>query len=153
MIAHEGEAWFRKPGFFYLRAFFYGGLGHPGDIPGGSLVRIHNRPRRRSLVYEAGLFCFYNKLPIMHYYGYILYSQALDKYYIGSCEDLDERLRRHLSHHKGYSGKAKDWQVVFQKGFPDNSEALLWERETKRKKSRLYLEWLINQNKVLRIPA
>ena len=50
MIAHEGEAWFRKPGFFYLRAFFYGGLGHPGELPGGSLVRIHDRPRRRSLV-------------------------------------------------------------------------------------------------------
>ncbi|WP_228376810.1 GIY-YIG nuclease family protein [Chryseobacterium formosense] len=42
-------------------------------------------------------------------YCYILYSKSLDKYYIGhSCEDLQERLRKHLSNHTGFTDKAKD---------------------------------------------
>ncbi len=36
------------------------------------------------------------------YQCYILYSKTLDRYYIGHCEaPLEERLRRHLSNHKG----------------------------------------------------
>ncbi|MGE8553535.1 MAG: GIY-YIG nuclease family protein [Chryseobacterium jejuense] len=42
-------------------------------------------------------------------YCYILYSESLEKYYIGhSCDDLQERLRKHLSNHKGFTSKAKD---------------------------------------------
>ncbi|WP_228426453.1 GIY-YIG nuclease family protein [Chryseobacterium carnipullorum] len=50
----------------------------------------------------------------MYYYLYLLYSQSLDKYYVGhSSEDLKERLRKHLSHHKGFTSKAKDWIIVY----------------------------------------
>ncbi len=38
---------------------------------------------------------------------YSLYSEILDKYYIGHTEQsMEERLRRHLSDHKGFSAKA-----------------------------------------------
>src|SRR5690606_8826357 len=44
---------------------------------------------------------------------YILYSARLDRYYIGHTEDdLDHRLRRHLSGHNDFTGKSKDWVVV-----------------------------------------
>ena len=49
---------------------------------------------------------------------YILYSKFLDKYYIGSsCEDLQERLRKHLSNHKVYTSKTKDWIIVYFEKF------------------------------------
>ncbi|MGY6522384.1 MAG: GIY-YIG nuclease family protein [Mongoliitalea sp.] len=44
-------------------------------------------------------------------YFYILYSQTLDKYYLGhTCDILEDRLRRHLSNHKGFTGKLKTIQ-------------------------------------------
>ncbi|WP_435254320.1 GIY-YIG nuclease family protein [Tenacibaculum sp. A30] len=33
----------------------------------------------------------------MSYFVYILYSKTLDKYYIGSTNDVENRLRKHLS--------------------------------------------------------
>ena len=43
-------------------------------------------------------------------YVYILFSETLNKYYVGSTVGLiEERLKKHLSDHMGYTGKAKDW--------------------------------------------
>lgn len=78
------------------------------------------------------------------YLCYILYSQSLNRYYIGSCAaPLEERLRRHLSSHKGFTGKAKDWEVVYTESFGLKEEAQRREREIKGKKSKKYIEWLI----------
>jgi putative endonuclease len=42
-------------------------------------------------------------------YFYILYSKELNQYYIGhTSESLEERLRKHLSNHTGFTAKAKD---------------------------------------------
>ncbi|MDD3771564.1 MAG: GIY-YIG nuclease family protein [Weeksellaceae bacterium] len=39
-------------------------------------------------------------------YVYILFSQSIDKYYVGhTCEDLSERIRKHLSKHSGFKHK------------------------------------------------
>ena len=44
---------------------------------------------------------------------YILYSREADKYYIGCTEDtITERLRRHLSNHRGFTSRAKDWAIM-----------------------------------------
>ena len=77
---------------------------------------------------------------------YILYSHALGRYYVGYCQSpLEERLRRHLSSHKGFTGKASDWQVAYTECFASKAEAYAREREIKAKKSRKYIEWLISQ--------
>jgi putative endonuclease len=45
---------------------------------------------------------------------YILYSTDADKYYIGhTTEPMQERLRKHLSDHDGFTAKYKDWIVVY----------------------------------------
>ena len=78
------------------------------------------------------------------YLLYILYSKTLGRYYVGHCEaPLEERLRRHLSNHKGFTGKTKDWEVVYTESFGSKAEAYSREREIKSKKSRKYIEWLI----------
>ncbi len=51
-------------------------------------------------------------------YTYILHSQQIDKYYIGSTSaSLEERLKKHLTNHSGFTGKVKDWKV-FKKPQP-----------------------------------
>ncbi|MDN3668529.1 GIY-YIG nuclease family protein [Echinicola jeungdonensis] len=82
----------------------------------------------------------------MRYYFYILYSSALDKYYIGQTgKDPQERLRKHCSDHKGFTGKAKDWKIVYLEEFSSKNLAYSREREVKGWKSRKLLERLISK--------
>jgi putative endonuclease len=64
---------------------------------------------------------------------YILYSDSLDKFYIGHTEDdLEERLRKHNSNHKGFTGKKHDWRIVYSEIFENKSMAYAREREVKQ---------------------
>jgi len=68
---------------------------------------------------------------------YILYSSTLDQFYIGHCsEELNERLRKHLSNHKGFTSRAKDWVIAYSETFNDKSSAYKREREIKAWKSK-----------------
>ena len=61
---------------------------------------------------------------------YILHSEELKKYYVGhTCEDLTERLRKHLSDHTGFTSKSKDWQIVYSELYDNKSAA--YQRELK----------------------
>ncbi|MBL7838121.1 MAG: GIY-YIG nuclease family protein [Bacteroidetes bacterium] len=75
---------------------------------------------------------------------YILYSKTKDKYYIGhTCDDLHERLRKHNSNHKGFTGGVGDWQIVFNEEFDNKEQAYKREREVKSWKSRKRIVKLI----------
>jgi len=75
---------------------------------------------------------------------YILYSRYLDSYYIGHTElETEQRLTDHLTDHSGFTSKAKDWVIVFQKPFESKSEAYKFERQIKGWKSRPAIENLI----------
>ncbi|WKK82104.2 GIY-YIG nuclease family protein [Marivirga arenosa] len=75
---------------------------------------------------------------------YIVYSPTLDKYYTGyTCDKLLERLRKHNSNHKGYTGKAKDWKIVYTEVFSSKELAYARERQIKSWKSRKRIESLI----------
>ncbi|MFS4469779.1 GIY-YIG nuclease family protein [Maribacter sp. 2210JD10-5] len=77
-------------------------------------------------------------------YFYIIYSKDIDSYYTGhSCEDLVERIRKHNSNHRGYTGKADDWILLFSERYGDKSAAYAREREVKSWKSRKRIEHLI----------
>ena len=80
------------------------------------------------------------------FYVYVLYSKLIDKYYVGHTSmELTERLRRHLSSHKGYTGKAKDWEVVYFEYYDDKTKAILREQEIKNWKSRTKIVELISK--------
>ena len=75
---------------------------------------------------------------------YTLYSSNTDKYYIGHTGDnLQERLRKHNTNHKGFTGGVADWKVVFTENFDTKKAAYLREREVKNWKSRKLIEKLI----------
>jgi putative endonuclease len=77
-------------------------------------------------------------------YTYILYSQSLDKYYIGHTEmTVEQRLSKHLTEHSGFTAKAKDWQIVWTAIFHQKSDAYAMERKIKNWKSRKLIEKLI----------
>ena len=68
---------------------------------------------------------------------YILYSFSLAKYYFGhTTEKLQERLRKHLSDHAGFTAKAKDWELIYYETYPDKSSAYRRELEIKKWKSK-----------------
>ncbi len=78
---------------------------------------------------------------------YILYSEILDRYYIGSTTSSpEERLVKHLTNHSGFTGKAKDWLVVHTETFEEKTAALKREVEIKKKKSRKYIESLMSKS-------
>ena len=56
---------------------------------------------------------------------------------------MEERLRKHLSDHEGFTSKAKDWLVVYVEEFPSKELAYLREREVKGWKSRVRIERLV----------
>ena len=80
----------------------------------------------------------------MHYV-YILYSERLNRYYIGETSDVEDRLKRHRSgYYRGsYTSKAQDWELRLTITCRDRSQALSIERAIKRRKSRKYIEDLI----------
>ena len=83
----------------------------------------------------------------MKYYFYILYSQKLDKYYIGSTKNVNERLRKHNSNHKGFTGKIGDWEIVYSETYDSRTLAYARERQVKKWKSRVAIQKLIENSK------
>ena len=80
----------------------------------------------------------------MMFYVYILYSKLIDIYYVGyTSQEVHNRLRKHLSSHKGFTGKAKDWQIVYFETYTEKKIAILREKTIKSWKSKIKLIELI----------
>jgi putative endonuclease len=59
---------------------------------------------------------------------------------------MEFRMKKHLSDHKGFTAKAKDWVIVHQELFQTGIEAYRRETEIKNWKSRLKIEKLIKSS-------
>src|SRR5687767_11336737 len=85
---------------------------------------------------------------------YILLSRSADKFYIGhTTEPLQERLRKHLSHHSGFTSKFKDWKIVYSEAYSLKSLAFQREREVKAWKSKTRILDLIRSSAGSEHPA
>ncbi|MDX1761071.1 MAG: GIY-YIG nuclease family protein [Christiangramia sp.] len=80
----------------------------------------------------------------MEFFVYILFSQSLDRYYIGSSHNIESRLIKHLQAHKGFTSRAKDWKIVYKENYSNKKLALKREKEVKNWKSRIMIEKLIS---------
>jgi putative endonuclease len=76
---------------------------------------------------------------------YILFSQKLEKYYIGFTSNLEERFTFHLNDHQSrkYTYKADDWRIVFTIPCSSKNQAMLVEKHIKSMKSKTYIENLM----------
>jgi putative endonuclease len=86
------------------------------------------------------------------YCVYILFSKALDSFYIGSTSNLEVRLRKHFSNHRGFTGKSKDWEIVYKEEFSDQAVALKRERQIKCWKNGNRIRQLIARSGVGSLP-
>ena len=80
------------------------------------------------------------------YYFYIIYSSSIDKFYLGHTNNLEERLRKHNSKHKGFTGNTNDWEFVYAEIFNTKNEAYQRERQVKEWKNRDRMISLISKN-------
>jgi putative endonuclease len=84
----------------------------------------------------------------MHYL-YILHSLSLDKFYVGSTSmSIEERLKKHLTNHDGFTSKAKDWLIVYYESYNTIQLAYVRELQIKRWKSKKAINKLINNIRV-----
>ncbi|PRY87514.1 GIY-YIG nuclease family protein [Mongoliibacter ruber] len=78
---------------------------------------------------------------------YILYSKFLDKYYVGhTTETIEERLRKHLTAHSGFTSKAKDWKIMYLEKYTDKSQAYKREIQIKGWKSKKRIQNLLSKH-------
>jgi len=82
----------------------------------------------------------------MTYTVYILYAPDIDNYYIGyTSDEMEERLRRHLSNHFSFTSRSKQWKIVYKGTFDNKTDAMKREREIKNWKSRKRIEQLLTK--------
>ena len=74
---------------------------------------------------------------------YILYSSFANRYYVGSCEDIVIRLERHNRGGVPSTKPYKPWQLVYSESFATRAESVYREKEIKSKKSRKFIERLV----------
>ena len=81
---------------------------------------------------------------------YVIYSQKLDKYYVGACTDLERRLYEHNIGHSKYTSLGVPWVVKYKEEFETLLEAKQRELQIKRMKSRRIIENLIANGRASR---
>ncbi len=73
---------------------------------------------------------------------YILYSNTINRFYIGSCLDLNERIEDHLKckYKSAYTAQVTDWQLFLSIDNLEYEVARKIELHIKKMKSRQYIE-------------
>ena len=80
----------------------------------------------------------------MPFVTYIIYSAKLNRYYTGSCEDINTRLNRHNQGKNKSTKSGVPWELKYIEKYNTRSEAQSREMQIKRKKSSIYIKGLIN---------
>ena len=75
---------------------------------------------------------------------YILYSSAIDKYYVGYTNDLERRLLEHNRKKGKFTDSGIPWSIVHHELYESKSEAMLREKSIKSHKSRHYILSLLS---------
>ena len=83
----------------------------------------------------------------MVYFVYILQSLKDGSYYVGSTQNLDERINRHNGGRSKYTKAKKPWELVFREKHPDRSSAMKREAKIKRRKSSQFIESLVRTSR------
>jgi putative endonuclease len=73
------------------------------------------------------------------FYAYIIQSKSLNKYYVGSTSNLDERIERHNKGRSRYTKNKGPWVLKYKEEFPNLSLARKRENFIKRQKSKKYI--------------
>ena len=81
------------------------------------------------------------------FYTYIIYSHKIDKYYVGSSENILLRIENHNKGFSDFTSKGIPWEIKYFEIYQTRKLAIQREFEIKKKKSRKYIELLIQNFK------
>jgi len=73
------------------------------------------------------------------FFVYILYSQNLQRYYVGSTESVDRRLQEHNAGKSKSTRAGVPWELVHTESFLTRSEAMQQEQKIKARGIGRYL--------------
>jgi putative endonuclease len=82
------------------------------------------------------------------WFVYIIYSEKINKYYVGFTDDLEWRLERHNMGWGKYTKRGIPWRLVYYETYETKSDALKREKEIKQRKSKAYIENLIRTGRL-----
>lgn len=80
----------------------------------------------------------------MKAFVYILFSQKLNKYYVGSTTDIDRRIAEHNRGKDKFTKTGIPWVLVYSGAFAELKSARQRELYIKKMKSRKYIESLFS---------
>ena len=83
----------------------------------------------------------------MPFYVYIIQSQIDGSYYIGSTQDIVERLERHNQGRSKYTKTKRPWKLVYSEEHPNRSVAVKREKEIKNRKKKIYIDTLVRTSR------
>ncbi|MBK5213266.1 MAG: GIY-YIG nuclease family protein [Flavobacteriaceae bacterium] len=86
----------------------------------------------------------------MHYL-YIIYSETINRYYIGESHDADERLKQHNIHYfkSNFTKASNDWKLSLKYLCRNKEEAVFLEKFIKKMKSRVFIKKVIENPEIL----
>ena len=82
------------------------------------------------------------------FYLYILLSQKTGKFYIGSTENITDRLERHNGGRSKATASGIPWEMVYTETFETRSEAVRREMEIKSWKSHARVARLVSASRI-----
>lgn len=73
---------------------------------------------------------------------YIIFSEKLNRFYIGYTSDFDLRLDFHLfsNEKRKFTSNAKDWKLFLKIDYLSKTQALAIEKHIKSMKNKIYIE-------------
>ena len=74
---------------------------------------------------------------------YILFSEKLNKYYVGSTSDIHRRIEDHNRGKEKFTSTGMPWQIVYSETFGNLADARRREFQIKKQKTRSCIERLI----------
>jgi putative endonuclease len=80
----------------------------------------------------------------MEFCVYILWSERLGKYYVGSTGNLENRVKRHNKGEEKFTSKGVPWQLIWSECYRTRSEAVQMENKIKKRGIQRFL--IDNQN-------
>jgi len=82
----------------------------------------------------------------MNYVVYILKSESTGRFYVGSTDDLAQRVREHNTGKSRATRNRGPWHLCWSRQFSTRAEAVRFERYVKSQKSRRVIEDLIRSS-------
>jgi putative endonuclease len=79
---------------------------------------------------------------------YVLYSDKLNKRYIGSTRDVNSRLKEHNSGKSKFTKTGVPWKLIYKESYQSNQEARRRELFLKSGVGRKFLDQILNENKL-----